>query len=74
LGPYVTVRRATHYHQATPDLERKIGESLFPKNASSGFPLARSEVSVVRRALEAGAGISTGNPLLQDERVKIKYA
>ena len=69
----MTVGRASHYHQATPDLERKIGESLFPKNASAGYPQARSEVSVVRKALEAGAGISTGNPLLQDERVKIKY-
>jgi len=30
-------------------------------------------MSVVRRALEAGPGISTGNPLIQDERVNIKY-
>ena len=60
--------------QATPDQERKIEERLFPKDASAGYPPARSEVSVVRRALEAGPGISTGNPLIQDERrVNIKY-
>jgi hypothetical protein len=52
----------------TPDLERKLNDTLFQKT-----PAAKSEASVIQRVLKAGPGICIGNPLLRDERVKIKY-
>ena len=54
----------------TPEHERKLMQSMFPKGLG---PTSRSETSVICRALEATAGIGVGNPLLQDERVAIKY-
>ena len=48
-------------------------ESLFPKGRAAGSPTVMSETNGLRRALGATAGIDIGNPLIQDERVSIKY-
>lgn len=59
----------------TPEHERQLVRSMFPKGLGSSLDAAsRSETKVIRRALEATASIGIGNPLLQDQRVSIKYA
>ena len=60
-------------HRETPEYQRQIVESLFPKGRAAGSPTVMSETNGLRRALGATAGIDIGNPLIQDERVSIKY-
>jgi hypothetical protein len=60
-------------HRATPENQRRIVESLFPKGRAAGSPTVLSETNGLRRALGATAGIDIGNPLILDERVSIKY-
>jgi len=63
----------TGNHRTTPEKVRRVAEALFPKGRALPCPDELPESHGLRGALAATAGIDVGNPLIQDERVSIKY-